>query len=94
MSVRIIHTREQAQAEIERQRAIWRTERLRRKERMQNDPEYRERLLQSWKTKRDQKRKAVEEDPLHVDARKDADRMAEVRRVGRESQNDLDVQER
>ena len=61
---------------------------------MQNDPEYREQVLQSRKTEREQKRKALEEDPLHPDARKDADRMAKVRRVARETQEALDVQER
>ena len=115
MSVRIIHTQAQAQAELERQRAVQRAYYAQRKERMQNDPEYRERqqtannaqqqqrmqndpgyreqVLQSQKTKRDQKRKAMEDDPLHANARKEADRIAEFRRVAREAQQVLDAQE-
>ena len=94
MSVRIIHTQAQAQAELERLRDAQRLSNARRKERTQNDPEYREKLLQSRKTVREQKRKAFEADPLQADARKDADRMAKVRRVARETQEALDAQER
>ena len=61
---------------------------------MLNDPEYRKQVLQSRKISRDKKRQAIEDDPLHVDARKDADRMAKVRKVIRETQNDLDAQDR
>ena len=118
MSVQIIHTQAQAQAELERQRAVQRAYYAQRKERMQNDPEYREQqqtaqrannaqrqqrmqndlgyceqVLQSQKTKRDQKRKAMEDDPLHANARKEADRIAEFRRVAREAQQVLDAQE-
>ena len=85
MSVRYIHTPAQAQAELERQRAAKKVSYNRRKERMLNDEEYREQQLHKWKTKRDQKRKAIEEDPLHVNKRQDADRMAKVRRVVRET---------
>ena len=45
---------------------------------MLNDPEYREQVLQSRKIGRDKKRQAIEDDPLHVDARKDADRKAKL----------------
>jgi len=62
MSVRYIHTQEQARAELELQAARKKVSDARRKERMQNDPEYRDKLLQSRKTKRQQKRKALEED--------------------------------
>ena len=61
---------------------------------MLNDAEYREQELQRWKAKRDQKRKAIEEDPLHVNKRQDADRMAKVRRVVRETQKAPDAQDR
>ena len=76
----------EAQAELERQRAAQRASYIRRKEAMLNDPEYREQVLQSRKIGRDKKRQAIEDDPLHVDARKDADRKAKVRRVAREVQ--------
>ena len=62
MSVRYIHTQEQARAELELQAARKKVSDARRKERMQNNPEYRDKLLQSRKTKRQQKRKALEED--------------------------------
>jgi|SRR5271167_1118535 len=94
MSVRYIHTQEQARAELELQAARKKVSDARRKERMQNDPEYRDKLLQSRKTKRQQKRKALEEDPLHADARNDADRMARARRVARDTQEVQDAQER
>jgi hypothetical protein len=61
---------------------------------MLNDPVYREEVLQRRKIERDQKRKAMEDNALHVDARKDADRMAKVRRVAKEAQQALDAQER
>ena len=83
----------EAQAELQRQRAVRTASCARRKERMLNDAEYREQELQRWKAKRDQKRKAIEEDPLHVNKRQDADRMAKVRRVVRETQNALDREE-
>ena len=51
---------------------------------MLNDAEYHEQWLQSRKTERDRKCKAIEDDPLHVDARKEADRLAKVRRVMKE----------
>jgi hypothetical protein len=54
-----------------------------------NDPEYREQLLQNRKMVREQKRMAFE-DPLHSDVRKDADRMAKVRRVATEAQDAQD----
>jgi len=86
MSVRHIHTQAQALAELEQERAARRASYARRKERMLNDPEYREQVLQSRKLGRDKKRQAIEDDPLHVDARKDADRKVKVRRVAREIQ--------
>ena len=64
---------------------------------MREDPEYEARLRsthsQTQKTIRNKKRKAIEDDPLHADIRKDADRMARVRRMARETQNTLDIQE-
>ena len=93
-SVWIIHTQADAQAELERQRAVKRASYARRKERMMNDAEYREQELQRWKIQRDQKRKTIEDDPLHINARNDADRMTKVRRMARETQNTLDAQER
>jgi hypothetical protein len=82
-----------AQAELERRQAAQKATYALQRERMQNDPEYREQQLQSRKTAREQKRKALEEDPLHIDVRKDADRMAKVRRVAREIQDALNAQE-
>src|SRR5436190_8180543 len=93
-SVRIIHTQADAQAELERQRAVKRVSYARRKERMMNDAEYREQELQRWKIQRDQKCKTIEDDPLHINARNDADRMTKVRRMARETQTTLDAQER
>ena len=75
----------QAQPERERQRAARRVTDIRWKETMLNDPEYRKQVLQSRKISRDKKRQAIEDDPLHVDARKDADRKAKVSKVCRES---------
>src|SRR5437762_7705671 len=60
---------------------------------MRNDSEYREQELQRRKVKRDQKRKEIEENHSHVDARKDADRMAKVRKVAREAQEATNTQE-
>ena len=93
-SVRFIHTQAQAQAELDRQRAAQKASYDRRKERMLNDPVYREEVLLRRKTERDQKRKEIENDPLHSDARKNADRMIKVRRVAREIQETENVQER
>ena len=87
-------TQGQAQAELERQRATQRASYAKRKERMLNNAEYREQELQRWKIQRDQKRKEIEEDSFHVNARKDADRMAKVRRVARETQEIENIQER
>jgi len=84
----------QAQAERERQRAARRVTHIRRKQRFLNDEQYSEQELQRYKIKRDQKRKTIEEDPFHVDARNDADRMAKVRKMARDTQNALDAQER
>ena len=53
---------------------------------MLNDSEYREQLLQNRKIDRDKKRQAIEDDSLHVDARKNADRKAKVRRMTEEVQ--------
>jgi len=61
---------------------------------MLNDSEYREQVLQSQKIDRDKKRQAIKDDPLHVDARKNANRMARVKRVTGETQNILDTQKR
>ena len=94
MFTRIIHTQAQAQAEREWLRAVQKADDARRKERMQNDSEYREQLLQRRKTKWEQKRKALEEDLLHADARKDADKMIKVRRIAKETQKTLNVQKR
>ena len=83
----------QAQAELERQRVARTASYARQKERMLNDAEYREQQLQNRKAQRDQKRNAIEEDPLLIDERQDADRMAKVRRVARETGDALDVLE-
>src|SRR5436190_22694324 len=84
----------QIQAELERQQAAKKASDIRRKARILNDEQYHEQQLQRWKIRRDQKRKALEEDSLHVDARKDADRMVKVRRVARETQDVLNMQDR
>ena len=93
ISVRHIHTQEQAQAEIHRPQIINRARYLRRKERMLNDAKYREQQLQSRKAARDRKRKTIEDNPLHVDARKEADRMAKFRRVMKEAEEARNAQE-
>jgi flagellar basal body rod protein FlgC len=84
----------QAQAERERQRAAQKASHIRRKERILNDEQYREQELQRRKIRRDQKRKALEEDPLHVDARKDGDRMVKVRRLATETRDVLNRHDR
>ena len=61
---------------------------------MLNDSEYRDQVLQSRKIDRDKKRQAIEDDSLHVDARKDADRKAKVRRVAEEVQETNNASER
>ena len=64
---------------------------------MREDPQYKARHRatdsQTQKTIQNKKRKAIEDDPLHADIRKDVDRMARVRRMARETQNMLDIQE-
>jgi len=96
-AVHYIHTQAQAQAEIEHMRAINRTKYAHRQQCMREDPEYEAQLRsthsQTQKTIRNKKRKAIEDNPLHADIRKDADRMARVRRMARETQNTLDIQE-
>ena len=77
----------QPHTELERRRASQRMNYARRKERMLNDAEYREQELQRYKIKRDRKRNAIEEDPSPVNARNDADRMAKVRKIARETQD-------
>ena len=63
---------------MDKARYIWR------KKRMLNKAEYRKQHLQSQQTERDRKYKAMEDDLLHVDARKEADRLAKLRRVMKE----------
>ena len=53
MSVRYIHTQEQAQAELELRAARNKATRARAQQRMLNDPEYREEVLQRPKINRD-----------------------------------------
>src|SRR5947199_10825149 len=60
---------------------------------MLNDSEYRDQVLQSRKIDRDKKRQAIEDDSLHVDARKNADRKAKVKRVIEEVQETNNVLE-
>src|SRR5438876_82337 len=94
ISVRQIHTQEQAQAEIHRLRTINKARYLQRKERILNDVEYREQQLQSRKAARDRKHKTIEDNPLHIDARKEADRLAKFRRVIKEAEETRNAQER
>lgn len=56
-----------------------------------NDPEYHKQILEKNKIRRNEIRKAIENN--HVNARKDANRMAKVRRVARGAQEALDTQE-
>src|SRR5437762_801267 len=92
-AVRIIHTQAQAQAELDRLRAAQKASDTRRKERMLNDPIYREEVLQSRQTSRYQKRKTIENDPHHLDARKNADRKAKARKIARESQDVMEYED-
>ena len=98
VAVRYIHTQALAQAAIERKWAIDRAQYARRKQRTREDPEYESQVRaahsQTQKTGRSKKRKAIEEDPLHLHARKDADRMANTRQAMREKQLADCVQER
>src|SRR5437667_5913021 len=84
----------QIQAEIHRLRTINKARYLQRKERMLNDAEYREQQLQSRKAARDRKRKTIEDNPLHIDARKEGDRLAKFRRVIKEAEETRNAQER
>src|SRR5437667_8301126 len=61
---------------------------------MLNDTEYRDQQLQSRKAARDRKRKTIEDNPLHIDARKEADRLAKFRRVIKEADETRNAQER
>ena len=80
--------------ELERKQASQKASYAWRKERMLNDAEYHEQVLQSQKSKRDQKWKAIEENLLHSNPRNDVNRMAKVRRVVRDAQEALDAKER
>ncbi len=86
VAVRYIHT----QAEIECKRAIDKAQYARRKQRMREDPEYESRVRaahsQTQKTVRSKKRKAFEDNPLHINTRKNADRMANTRQSMREKE--------
>ena len=84
----------QIQAELELQREARRASYARRNERLLSDAEYREQELQRRKISRDNKRKAMQDNPLHLHRTQDADRMAKVRRVARETRDILDIQER
>ena len=83
-----IHIQIHAQAEIERMRVINRANYAHRKQRMREDMEYSARHhvahSEAQKIFHNKKRIAIEDDPLHVNIRKNVDRMARVRRMARE----------
>ena len=92
-AVRHIHTQAQAQAEIERMRAINRTLYACRQQCMREDPQYKARHRatdsQVQKTIRNKKQKAIEDDPFHAHVRKDVDRMAKTRQAMRKTASRL-----
>jgi hypothetical protein len=96
--VRYIHTQAQAQAEIDRQKAMERARTTARKQRMQEDPEYaqevRTKIMERNQKYRAKKRKIIEDDPLHPDAQKEASRKSEARKVVQATKNVEDAQER
>jgi hypothetical protein len=98
MSVIHIHTQEQAQAELDRQRDMRKARAILRQQRMQEDSEYAQQVRtkesQTCKKYRDKKRKIIKEDPLHVDAGKEATRKAEAREAVRAKQQADHAQER
>ena len=99
-SVRYIHTQAQAQAELDRQKAIRKAQYTAKKQRMQEDANYAQKVRiddAQWANQsRADKRKRIEDDPFHVDAGKDAKRKAASRilaRANREAQDNLDREE-
>ena len=96
--VRYIHTQAQAQAEIDRQKAMERARRAARKQRMEEDPEYaqevRTREIEKKQKCRAKKRKIIEDDRLHPDAQKEANRKSEARKVVQATKNAEYAQER
>jgi uncharacterized protein YlaI len=96
-SVRYIHTQAQAQAELDRQKAIRKAQYAIKKQRMQEDINYAQKAriddARRANHSRADKRKRIEDDPLHVDTGKDAKRKAASRilaRANRETQDNLD----
>lgn len=91
LAVRYIHgqtdAQADAQAELDRRRTRKKELEAIRKERLLNDPEYRERH-------EDKKRKRIESDPLRLSPRKHADKMAKIRKLAKEAQDILNAQER
>src|SRR4030095_6897542 len=91
-------TQAQAQAEIERQRAMLMARICRRNQRMNDDPEYRRQFnlakLKKQMQKRNNKRNMIESDSHRHDVEKDADRMAKVRKIMREKQTGDYTQDR
>src|SRR5438046_4766194 len=89
--VRYIHTQAQAQAEIDRQKAMERARRAARKQRMKEDPEYaqevRTREIEKKQKCRAKKRKIIEDDRLHPDAQKEVNRKSEARKVVQATKN-------
>jgi len=96
-SVRYIHTQAQARSELDRRNAIARARYADKKQRMQEDVNYAQKAridhAQNCKQSRADKRKRIGDDPLHVDAGKNAKRMAMSRilaRANQQAQDSLD----
>ena len=79
--------------ELELQAAQIKASHARARERMLNNPIYCEEVLQYCKIKMYQKCKAIEDNPLHINARKEVNRMAKVKKISGESQEAMDTLE-
>ena len=86
LAVRYIHSQADAQAELDRRRTRNKELEAIRKERLLNDPEYREHH-------EDKKRKRMESDPLRLSPRNHANKMAKIRKLAKEAQDILNAQE-
>jgi hypothetical protein len=95
-SVRHIHTQADAQAEIERQRRLWREQYARRRQRSQDNSDYQTRLHSSWteRKRNSRKRIAMDEDLSDVVTRKHAVRMATIRQAQKEKNLEQAAEER
>ena len=93
-----IHTQAQAQAELNRQKAMQKARRTARKQRMQEDTEYAQEVrtkdIERTQKYQAKKWKIFEDDPLYPDTQKEANRKSEARKVVQAMKNAEYTQER